>query len=337
MTGTTTGRPARAVRGGAVPGRARRGRVHRGLVHQGLVYGDDEAFLDATVPFCLDGLEQGDAVLAVTTDANIGLLRRALKDAAEDIEFVDADQWYRAPGRTLGAYHRYVDRHAAGDRPRRTRVIGEPVWHGRDALERAEWARYESVINVAFADCPAWIICPYDTRVLPDEVVAGARRTHPQLVTGPAPHASDRYAAPDAAAGPWTRGLAPAPADGGGAALRFGAELAPVRAFVAREAASLGLPGSGVRRLVFAVNEVATNAVQHGAGGRVAVRRSGRRIVCDVTNPGGGDVDWYLGYLPPGPEQQRGHGLWTVRQLCDLVEVVADRGTTTVRVQLSLP
>ncbi|MCM1976467.1 MEDS domain-containing protein [Streptomyces sp. NPDC002812] len=38
------------------------GRTPR-LVHQGLVYGSDEAFLAATVPFCLDGLQQDEAPL----------------------------------------------------------------------------------------------------------------------------------------------------------------------------------------------------------------------------------------------------------------------------------
>lgn len=47
-----------------------------------------------------------------------------------------------------------------------------------------EWKRYESVLNVAFATSSAWIVCPYDARELPAEVVADAERTHPARLTG---------------------------------------------------------------------------------------------------------------------------------------------------------
>ncbi|OKK16316.1 hypothetical protein AMK16_24915 [Streptomyces sp. CB00455] len=306
-----------------------------------MVYGSDQEFLAATVPFCLDGLEEDDAVLAVTTKANIDLLRQQLGSSARDVEFIVADEWYRAPGRTLAAYYRYVDERTGAGPHQRVRVIGEPVWHGRDVLETDEWTRYESAINVAFADCPAWIVCPYDTRVLPASVVADARRTHPQLVSGAAARASGHYAAP--LDGAWGRTLSPVPSDGR-AVLRFDADLSAVRPFVARAATSLGMSSAGADRLVFAVNEVATNAVQHGGGaGEVALWRSGHRVVCDVRDSGGrgGSVDghWMLGYMPPESGRARGHGLWTVRQLCDVVEVepgIAGTTGTTVRLHLNL-
>ncbi|MEU4356787.1 sensor histidine kinase [Streptomyces virginiae] len=317
---------------GKQPGQAPR------LVHQGLVYGSDEAFLTATVPFCLDGLEQDEAVLAVTTPANIDLLRQQLGSAAKSVEFIGADDWYQAPGRTLAAYYRYVDERTATGRHRQVRVIGEPVWHGRDVLETDEWTRYESVINVAFADCPAWIVCPYDTRALPEAVVADARRTHPQLVTGPAAESSSHYA--DPLGGTWGRELSPAPADGK-AVLRFDADLTAVRSFVHDTALSLGMSRDAAGRLVFAANEVATNAIQHGGGaGEITVWRTSHRVICDVKDLGsaGGPAEagWVLGYLPPDPKRPHGHGLWTVRQLCDLAEVhTGDRGTT-VRLHLNL-
>ncbi|MGM1062019.1 anti-sigma factor RsbA family regulatory protein [Saccharothrix sp. Mg75] len=307
------------------------------LVHQGLVYGSDDEFLSATAPFCADGLERGDAVLAVTTAANAALLARALGESAGRVEFVDAEDWYRAPGRTLSAYHRYVDRHAVKGPHPRVRVIGEPVWHGRDELETAEWTRYESVINLAFADCPAWIVCPYDTRVLPGHVVDDARRTHPQLAVGRSARASDHYTGPTAADGSWERRLAPLRADGEEAVLRFGTDLSAVRAFVARTAAALGMSGEAVARLVYSVNELATNAVRHGGGGgQVTLRRVGPRVICDVTDPGAGPVDWYQGYLPPDPGLRRGCGLWLVRQFCDLLEVDHRAGRTTVRLHADL-
>ncbi|MFI9248285.1 anti-sigma factor RsbA family regulatory protein [Streptomyces sp. NPDC053086] len=246
-------------------------------------------------------------------------------------------RWYDAPGRTLAAYHRYVDQRT-GDagRHRQVRVIGEPVWHGRDALEIAEWTRYESIINMAFADCPAWIVCPYDAHVLPPPVLADARRTHPQLVTGATTESSVHYAAP-ACAGVWHRGLTRPPHDGREAVMRFDADLTAVRTFVAARAMSLGMSATEAEGLAFAVNEVATNAVQHGGGtGQVTLWRERRRIVCDVTDSGHTTTGWYLGYLPPSLRQPHGHGLWAVRQLCDLVEIQAQETGTTVRLHLAL-
>ncbi|MER7490294.1 ATP-binding protein [Streptomyces sp. NPDC126497] len=119
--------------------------------------------------------------------------------------------------------------------------------------------------------------------------------------------------------------------------MRFGADLAAVRAEVAGTAARMGLSADGTRRLVFAVNEVATNAVQHGGGtGHLVVRRAGRRVVCDVTSTGRNTSGWYLGCLPPDPGQERGHGMWVVRQLCDLFEVHTGEDGTTVRLHISL-
>nr|BFE79022.1 hypothetical protein GCM10020093_016230 [Planobispora longispora] len=166
------------------------------LVHHALIYDSDEAFLAATAGFCLDGLAAGDKVLAVTTAANIGLLKDGLGQISDGVQFVTAQDWYDTPGRTLAAYNRYVNAHKTHHR--RVRIIGEPVWHGRSPAEEAEWTRYESVINAAFEGSPAWIVCPYDERVLPERVVSDARRTHPQLLTGDTARDSRVYTDPAA-------------------------------------------------------------------------------------------------------------------------------------------
>ncbi|GGL46706.1 sensor histidine kinase [Planomonospora parontospora] len=301
-----------------------------GLIHHALIYDSDQAFLDTTTGFCLDGLENDDAVLAVTTPANIALLRDSLGTAARHVEFTDAAAWYATPGRTLAAYHRYVDRHSASHR--RTRIIGEPVWHGRDPAQTLEWTRYESVINRAFADSPAWIICPYDTRTLPAAIVEDARRTHPHLATGPRTHPSALYTDPELFEDTRNHRLTD---HGHGASMHFDSDLSKVRTFVTTQAATLGISDDDTELLVFAVNEVATNAVQHGGGtGEIRLHRHEGKIICDIGDPGhltGG----FAGYLPPtGPHH--GQGLWVVRQLCDLVEIHTRRPGTVVRLHLTL-
>ncbi|OHV33366.1 MULTISPECIES: sensor histidine kinase [Pseudofrankia] len=309
---------------------------HRGLIHRALIYGSDAEFLAATAPFCLDGIDQGDSLLVVTSAVNIDLLRQALRDAASEVEFVAAEEWYDTPGGALGACHRVVDRYAATVGRRRMRLIGEPIWHGRDAVETAEWTRYESAINLAFAAYPASVLCGYDSRLLPETVVADARRTHPELAFGTSAHSSPEYADPTDVSGPWTRRLAPLPVDGDEAVLDFGTDLATVRDFVTATATALGVSPDGIERLVFSVNEVATNALQHGGQGRLTMRLVGRRLVCDITNPSHRATDWFLGYRPPGPGQERGYGLWAVRQLCHLMEIDTHDGHTTVRLHLEI-
>ncbi|MEU1391287.1 MULTISPECIES: sensor histidine kinase [unclassified Nonomuraea] len=301
------------------------------LVHQALVYSTDAGFLAAAVPFCRDGLAARERVLVVTTAANIDLLARALGGDAGEVEFVEAGGWYDAPGRTLASYGRYLD--AYRDAHPRVRVIGEPVWHGRTPAEEAEWTRYESVVNAAFAVRPAWMVCAFDARAVPDRVVAGARRTHPGLLTGDGPRASTDYVEPESFSCASDHDPLPPPPPGA-TGLRFDGDLHRVRRHVRTTAERLGLSRALTDRLLLTVNEVAANAVEHGGGhGDLAIWTDGNAVVCDVTDPG--KLTTVLpGYLPPAPTALRGHGLWVVRQLCDLLQVRSEPAGTRFRLRL---
>lgn len=308
--------------------------LHGSMVHHALIYDTDEQFLASTVPFCREGLARGEAVLAVTTPANISLLREALGADADRVEFARTSDWYRTPGRTLAAYHRYVE--ARSDRPG-IRIIGEPEWLGRDTLENDEWTRYEAAVNKAFAGSRAWIVCPYDTRALPVSVIADARRTHPYLMYGGSVLPSPHYTPPDGPEGSWERHPVPPAPFPPPVHMDFGLDLSAVRAFTAAHAIKLGLPPESVDRLVFAVNEMASNALQHGEGTRsLTLWRDAHRVICDITDTGGATPAWYTGYLPPAPDQPSGHGMWTVRQLCDLVEVLPLAPGTLIRLHMDL-
>jgi CheY-like chemotaxis protein len=164
--------------------------------HEALVYSTVEEFLAATVPFIREGLEDEEPLLVVTKEANLSALREALDADAGKVDFVDSAAWYRSPRQTLDAYAQYVREHleeGAG----RLRVIGEPVWPRTSARAVAEWKRYESAINVAWASTPVTVVCPYDASELPEDVVADATRTHPVLRTGRGTRPSPRYADPE--------------------------------------------------------------------------------------------------------------------------------------------
>jgi transcriptional regulator with XRE-family HTH domain len=164
--------------------------------HRVLPYGSDEEYLAAAIPFFDEGMERSDCLLAVTTEDQIEVLRDSLEDRADNVEFGDSADWYRSPGAALNGYRAFVnEKREAG--AVWIRILGEPVWAGRSDAEITAWTRYESLLNLSFASSPATIVCPYDTRSLPEEVVADALRTHPSVAHGTEATASPAYRGPE--------------------------------------------------------------------------------------------------------------------------------------------
>jgi anti-sigma regulatory factor (Ser/Thr protein kinase) len=299
-----------------------------GLVHQVLLYDSPQRFLAATEPFIRDGLQRDEPILAVTTAPNSSLLRERFGGTADGLEFIDQATWYDTPGRALAACHRYLQHQTTGHQ--RVRFIGEPIWAGREPLEATEWKRFESIVNLAFARLPAWLLCSFDSSVLPAELVADAQRFHPQLYGG---SANASYLDPSGFSAKYDRALSPAPG-GGVSILAFDADPAPARDFVAAFAARCGLTGQRLDDLVLAANEIATNAIRHGAGhGQIRLWRDGNWLLCEITDPGDSD-NGMLGALPPDADADHGHGLWISRQLCDLLQIRTRQPGTTVRMYM---
>jgi pSer/pThr/pTyr-binding forkhead associated (FHA) protein len=104
--------------------------------------------------------------------------------------------WYSSPGETTTRYRSFVrDARSAG--ATWVRVIAEPIWKNRTAEEVSAWIRYESLLNLSFARLPVTLVCPYDLRSVPKRVVAGARRTHPELVDRAGAEQSDEFVEPE--------------------------------------------------------------------------------------------------------------------------------------------
>ncbi|MCM4082022.1 ATP-binding protein [Paractinoplanes hotanensis] len=111
-------------------------------------------------------------------------------------------------------------------------------------------------------------------------------------------------------------------------------DLAHVREFVRTGATRLGLPEHRAELLTLAVSELATNTLQHTAGGGlVRLHSAGGRIVCDVID--GGSVR-ALGRAMPAADALRGRGLAIVERVCDEVGVDTAPGGTRVRLFLDL-
>lgn len=305
------------------------------FVHQALVYSEDEEFLAAALPFVRDGLANSDPVFVAITSSNIQLLRDALGADAALVEFVDSEEFYQLPARSLAAFHERFHRHAEGTG--RFRAIGEPLWSGSD-LEVKEWKRYESIANAAFASFNAWIVCPYASSALDPSVIADAMRTHPEVLHGRQAHRSLEYADPVTFSRALDADELPEPGVPVEKLLFTStSDLRSVRGFITEHATRGGLTREQVSALAIAANEVVTNALEHGGGhGRVRLWAEPGEVVCEVVDPGGQIDDPFPGYLPPPPSQNSGRGLWLARQLCELMEVRSGSLGSTVRLHVCL-
>jgi transcriptional regulator with XRE-family HTH domain len=152
------------------------------LEHSVFPYGTDDQFRTTMGTFLSEGIERSEANLAVTTGANIELLREHLGKDARRVEFVEASGWYSSPIGALNAYKAFSDakleRSAAW-----VRMVGEPIWAGRSDAEVRLWTRYESLFNLVFAAYPVTLVCPYDERSVAPEIVRQAHLTHPNTVS----------------------------------------------------------------------------------------------------------------------------------------------------------
>ena len=122
--------------------------------------------------------------------------------------------------------------------------------------------------------------------------------------------------------------------------------LYSLRQAVAAHASAAGMPAAQVRDVTIAVQELAANAVRHGAGrGRLRMWRRDGALVCQVHDTGPGprdgrtaardgaaaDADAAAGWPYP-----HGHGLWLARQVADEMSVTSGPGGTCATVVFAL-
>ena len=116
----------------------------------------------------------------------------------------------------------------------------------------------------------------------------------------------------------------------------YRSDLSQVRALVLQHAREAGLTEGRANDLVLAVSEVAANTLRHTqSSGTLAIWHDEDEVVCEV-HDGGTINDPSVGTRKPPPDASGGHGLWLVRQVCDLVELTSDVNGTTVRMHMSL-
>jgi anti-sigma regulatory factor (Ser/Thr protein kinase) len=293
------------------------------LRHAALFYRGRPEYTDRIAAFLRTGLDQGEpALIALPGDRN-RMIAASVEGAPGEVAFTDMAELGRNPARIIPEVRSFADKHPG----QRVRFVGEPIWPGRGPAEICEAARHEALLSLAFSPAEATILCPYDASGLADCVLADARRTHQEPAASGATATTWRDNLPAECDRPL--GLPPTGAE----ALAYDTDLAPARRLVERHARHAGLTEERTVDLVLAANEIAANTISHTAGGGVLhVWHTGEEILCQVYD-GGRIADPLAGRIRHGPDD-RGHGLWLVNQVCDLVELRSGEDGTTVRMHM---
>jgi anti-sigma regulatory factor (Ser/Thr protein kinase) len=297
-----------------------------GFVHSALIYGSDDAFMDVAQPFVEEGIEAGEPVLAAVQTANVESLRSALGGEPEGVTLLTVEDWYETSARTRDKFARWAEERT--DRGR-VRLIGEPPWALGNEAQVRDWARNESAANVAFAGTPVSLLCSYDARALPDEIIQHAHCTHPAILRPEGPATSEPYEDPQVFCRRLNRDVGPPEGEPSTDLVFNLADLRLVRQVITSAAKECGLPDTRAEELALAVNELASNAVLHGSPpARLRVWETHTELICEVSDDGEGIRDALAGQLTPPTEGIGGRGIWLARMLCDAVEIRNGTGCT---------
>ena len=301
-----------------------------GLSHHALFYRDQREYLASITDFARGGMARDEPVLIAIPGRNGRLVGDQLREVSRRVTVADMAETGRNPARIIPVVWEFIEHHPG----RRIRFIAEPAWPDRSAAELREASRHEALVNLAFAGAAASMLCLYDAGLLGNSVIGMARRTHPATVTGGLLGGQ----LPLRRAGKHAGGMRqPATATPAGAEmLSYRTDLRPMRRLVERHACSSGLSRDRAASLVLAASELAANTLRHaGAGGTLHIWHTQLEILCQVEDQG-----WIADPLAGRrrrPAAERGHGLWVVNQVCDLVELRTGQGGTTVRLHMRRP
>jgi len=228
-----------------------------GFQHLALFYSDTDRYLSEVLSFIRGGMSAHVPVFVAVPGPKVDLLRDALGAEADDVSWADMTKMGHNPAWIIPRVRAFLDAHP----DQAVRYVGEPIWASRSAQEIQEATRHEALINLAFADTDAAILCPYDTEQLNAATLANAEHTHPVLVREgegnvSLAHLSTRLFPPDC-----DLPLPPPPVDA--VRLVYRDELPAIRSLVAGRARDAGLPEERVAEIVLVVNELVTNTLYH--------------------------------------------------------------------------
>ncbi|SPM38006.1 regulator of Sig8, partial [Mycobacterium numidiamassiliense] len=310
------------------------GNEHQGFVHSALLYHSQREFLDSVVAFVDDGLSMDEAVLVAVPGENLELLRGSLVGAGgglpAGLQLADSADVARNPTRFLALEGSFAEEHP----DRRVRIVSQVVWPGRTAAEIPACLQHEALLNGVFAGRQLTALCLYDAGRLEDDVLAGARATHPLVWKCGALQPSDEYAPDDILA----NCNQPLPVNPGAVTytVRQSTDLRPARSFAVNYGDWVGLSQDGIDDLQLIATELATNSLMYTDGAcRLAFWRHDEHLVCEARDSGRLD-DPLVGRLDPGPTGPASRGLFLVNAISDLVRTHTATTGTTIQAYLRL-
>jgi len=298
--------------------------------HAALLHSSTDEFVAGALGFVNAGLDEDEPVLVSAPGPGISFLRERMDGRAHRVDWADTAADGANPARIMPVLRAFAEAHVG----RPVRFLQELAWAARTRAEQREAIRHEALINVAFAAARVRVLCSYDSARLDPAIIRSAMSTHPVFVAGGTTKPSPAYDAGMVLPDEWNQPLCRPP--DGAAGLAYREDLAMVRSFAASQATRLGLPPDRVLDLVLAVGEIASNTFLHtDAGGTLAIWTAGNELVCQVQDSGH-ITDPLAGRRRPAADEDGGHGLWLVHQVCDLVELRSAPGETVIRLHMRL-
>jgi anti-sigma regulatory factor (Ser/Thr protein kinase) len=302
------------------------------LQHAAAFHRSPDDQLGQMLPIVLAGLRSGAPVVVAVDPATEAALDAALGAPEGLVVLPQPHGPDGRSGQTVAARRARELRELTATSGRPVVVVNEHTSR-LDGVDGTFWTELDAAFNIALAELPITLTCFFPELPLHVEVLEGALRNHPLLrVDGELRHNPDHLAPRDVLA----EQPAPAPVLLGPPDLRlsFGAwQLHEVRNAVEDALISANCPRARAEDVVLAVNEVATNAVEHGGSeAELCVWVTDDAVVCEIHD--GGDLrDPLPGLQAPHSSNPRGRGIWIARQLCDSLHVWSDSSGTHVRMR----
>ena len=306
----------------------------RGFAHSALLYHSQRECLEFVLRFVTEGLAANEPVLVAAPGDNLAPLRDAISSECDGIpagvQMADISDAARNPSRFLAMESSFVEQHP----DQRVRIVSQLVWPGRSDDEFTACAQHEALVNAALEGHQVTELCLYDASLLDDDVLAGARATHPQLWTCGSLHPSADYAPDETLA----RCNTPLPLNPGAVryTVRKTADLRLARSFAVDYARWIGLSEDGTEDLQLVATELATNSLMYTDGAcQLAFWQEDQHLICEARDTGRLD-DPLAGRRLPGASGTASRGLFLVNAMADLVRTHTATSGTTIQAYLRM-
>ncbi|MDN5918140.1 MAG: sensor histidine kinase [Pseudonocardia sp.] len=303
------------------------------LQHAAGFYESRTDLLAQVVPMVREALERGDGVVLAVQPSTADALREMMGGAREVTLLDHPDEPLGGCGQSLAVHRAQVFDALTASGPITAITEHDSRFDGPDGRF---WTELDTAAQAAMAHLPVRLTCFFPLLPLHQVVLDGARRSHPLIrengLVRPNP---DHLPPGDVLA----QIPIPSPVLLGAPhhQIEFGTErLAEIRALVERVLHDDRYTAEQVDDVVIAVNEVATNAVEHGRGPANLTLWVGPGYCVVEVHDRGVLADPLPGLTAPPPDHDHGWGLWVARRSCEYLRVWTDPAGTHVRIHITV-